>query len=93
MACKKGGVVRFTVDLNRAYYEKFTKLRDFTIHKTRSGLFRRALDVYDALALHCFTGGKVILRNKSGSERELTLGLSAFKSCAPRIGEVEGGDE
>ena len=70
-------VRRLSLEMNEAVRDRLEELRDRIHADSLSEVIRRALSVYDLLAVEHAKGARPILRYKNGNERELILELPA----------------
>lgn len=64
---------RLTIDLPEPVRQKLNSLRERTNADSLVEVIRRAILVYDLIAIESAKGGKLIIRAPDGTEREVVL--------------------
>lgn len=64
---------RLNLDLPAVVYERIRQLENITGATSTSEVLRRSLSLYDLLARAVRSGETVVLRKKSGQEREVLI--------------------
>ena len=68
-----GKKVRLNLELTEALKERLTKLQERTEASSVTEVLRTGLAVYDMIAGHVASGGKLVLRDKDGNDEVVIL--------------------